>query len=395
MNDASAAQPAPLRDLAAELLPILTENAAKVDTEANFPLAAVDALRRSGLFGLMVPVEYGGLGGTLTEMVEVAQVLAGGCLSTAMIWVMHSQQIDSVIRYGSGQLKRELLPRVAAGEVYLASVTTESGSGGHLLTAAESLRHTGTGMEINRNAPIVTGGEYADGFLITMRDAEDVSANQVTLVYVDRQDLEIEQYGEWNTLGMRGTRSVGMRINGSSPSHCVVGERGGYRSIAIESVIPIAHLGWSACWLGAARQAFSDVVKLIRSPRRPSSIDPNSPLVAARLARIRMDLELVSGYLNRVLGEVLECRSDGRSLDTTEMQIHINTLKVAAAERTFSAVDGLIQLAGVSVGYSRSSSVPLERHFRDLRSASLNFSNDRMLVANGALSLMDRKVTLA
>jgi len=395
VNQQNSGRDVKLRGLAEDLVPVLAANAADVDQSGCFPVSAVEALRGSGLFGLSVPVEFGGLGGTLSDLSEVAQILASGCLSTAMIWAMHCQQVDSVVRYGTVRLCEDLLPRVAAGKAYIASVTTEPTGGGHLLSAQASLDQAGEELVMRRVAPIVTGGEYADGFLVTMKDSANASSNQVTLVYADRSQLDIEYRGQWNALGMRGTRSLGMTLSGQLPLHQIVGERGEYRTVAVQSMIPLAHIGWSACWLGGARARLADVVGLVRSPRRPKSLDPNSPLTASRLARVRVDLELVSAYLNSVVGEVIAHRAEGHSLDSPETQIHINTLKISAAELTFRAVDSLIELTGLSTGYSRDSAVPLERTFRDLRSATLNYSNDRLLTMNGSLSLLDRAVRLA
>jgi acyl-CoA dehydrogenase len=381
-------------DLAREALPTLVEQAPAVDEAATFPSVGVDALRRNGLFGLLVPGEYGGLGGDLGDLVDVATVLASGCLSTALIWAMHCQQVDSLVRFGTDALRTELLPRVARGEVYVASVTTEPGTGGHLLTANAALHDEGELLTVDRQAPIVTGGEHADGFLVTMRDGTEASDNRVTLVYAGREQLRLSGAGGWNPLGMRATRSVGMHLAGEVPAHQVVGERGRYRTVAVESMIPAAHLAWSACWLGAARAALVDVVALLRSPKRPRSINLDSDLFTERLARVRIDLELVSAYLTRVRDEVLDRRAAGRSLDMPDVQIHINTLKVVAAELTFRAVDRLVQLTGLATGYLKTSPIPLERHFRDLRSASLNYANDRLVTASGSLSLMDRSVRL-
>src|SRR5437868_6506590 len=82
--------------------------------------------------------------------------------------------------------------------------------------------------------------------------------------------------GARNPLGMRGTRSIGLHLAGEVPAHQVVGERGRYRTVAVESMIPAAHLAWTACWLGAARAALADVVALLRSPKRPRSINLDS-----------------------------------------------------------------------------------------------------------------------
>jgi acyl-CoA dehydrogenase len=353
------------------------------------------ALRETGLLGLLVPADHGGLAGDLPELVEIAQELAAECPSTAMIWAMHCQQVDPLVHYAGLRLRDRLLPRIAKGATYLASVTTEPGKGGHLLTGVAPVRTDSSRLWLKRDAPVVTGGEVADGFLVTMRASEDAREDQLTLVYADRDQLNIDLGTGWDTLGMRGTASVGLRLAGSLPAWQAVGEPGEFRTIAVESLAPVGHLAWAACWLGAARGALAKLVTLIRSADRPTSFNIRSDLFAERLARVRMDLELVSAYLRTVCDEVVACRAAGSTLDVPAIQIHLNTLKVVAAERAFSAVDRMVQLAGLSLGYRRDAAVPLERYFRDLRSASLNYANDRLLVANGALTLLDQSVKLA
>lgn len=369
---------------------VLAEFAGDVDEKARFPVESMQAIRESGLMGLLVPREYGGLGGDLDDLAETAVTLAGGCLSTAMIWAMHCQQVDTLVRFGSASLHERLLPRIAAGTVYVASVTSEKGKGGHLLTASAPLVATDAGVLVERDAPMVTGGSHADGFLITMRAAPDAPAHAVSLVYADREQLDTHCTGEWAALGMRGTDTVAMRLRGTVPADQVIGE---FRPAAIDSFIPCGHIGWAACWLGAARGALSGFVSVLRSPARPSTLDLASPLVAAQLARVRIQLELVSGYLHRVVLEVRRLRGTG-GLEAPAAQIHLNTLKVAASELTLQAVQGLIELGGVGLGYLKRSPVPLERHLRDLQSASLNYGNDRLLTATGKLVLVDRAVEL-
>ncbi|MFI7110328.1 acyl-CoA dehydrogenase family protein [Nonomuraea sp. NPDC050227] len=382
-------------ELARAVVPILAKYAPECDAQATFPQASLDTLRESGLMGLLVPTRFGGRGGDLADLVEIAQILAAGCGSTAMIWAMHCQQVETLVRHGSPRLHDRLLPSVASGELYLASVTTEPGTGGHLLSAGAPLTAEGRRLRFTRDAPIVTGGAYADGFLITLRESPDAPANRVTLVFAARDQLKITSRGAWNPLGMRGTHSIGMKIDGCVDEEQIVGAPGRFREVAMDSLIVTGHIAWAACWLGLARAALTELVGLLRSPRRPRSIDLESDLLAARLARVRIDQELVSAYLSQLVEQVNRHRAAGQSLDTPATQIQINTLKVAAAELTFASVDRLVQLAGMSGGYLKNAPIPLERHFRDLRSAALNYSNDRLLVATGRLSLLDREVRLA
>lgn len=379
----------------ADVLPVLREHAAAIDDEAAFPEAGLGALAGSGLLGLLVPVEHGGMGGDVADLVAIAEELAGCCMSTALIWAMHCQQTDALVRFGSPWVREHVLPRVARGEVYLASVTTEPGKGGHLLTGVAPLQDDGDGFRLDRDAPVVTGGLHAQGFLITMRASDDATEKQVSLVYADRDQLEVAPAGGWDTLGMRGTQSVGLKISGTVPARQLLGAPGGFRTIAVESMAPVGHLGWAACWLGTARGAFAELVGWLRSGNRSRGIDLSSDLVSERIARIRMDLELVGAYLHRVTDELVGLRAEEKSLSGNDVQIHLNTLKVTAAELTFRAVDRMVRLAGLTVGYRRDSPLPLERHFRDLRSASLNYADDRLLVSTGALALMDRAVRLA
>jgi acyl-CoA dehydrogenase len=201
-------------------------------------------------------------------------------------------------------------------------------------------------------------------------------------------------HGTWQALGMRGTESIPLRLVGEVPGKQLVGEAGRFRVAAIESFIPCGHIGWVACWLGTARGALAALTSLLRSPARPGSADPKSELLAERLARARLSLELVSAYLWRVVQEIDELRARGQSLDAPATQIHLNLLKVAGSELTYDAVDRLIHIAGLPLGYLERSPIPLERHLRDLRSASLNYANDRLLVTTGTLSWLDSSVRL-
>ncbi|MET7641180.1 acyl-CoA dehydrogenase family protein [Streptomyces sp. NPDC005438] len=375
--------------LATDLVPTLAQHATEADASGAFPRESIEALRDVGLFGLLVPTEYGGMGGGLGDLVDVSVVLAGGCLSTALIWAMHCQQVDVLVRHAGERLRTELLPRVAKEGYYLASVTTEPSKGGHLLSASSALLTEEEELVVRRSAPVVTGGEHADGFLVTMRAGPDCPANQVSLVHLHREQTEAEVVRDWDAMGMRATRSVGMELSGMAAGYQLVGEPGGFRRVAVDSMIPAGHLAWSSCWLGAARAALDGVVSLLRSRQRPGGISVDSEMVRHRLARARVDVELSGTYLLRLRDEVVDRRRQGTPLDDRSFQIRLDTLKVACSELTFSAVDRLVQLGGAMTGYLRNSPVPLERHFRDLRSASLNYSNDRLLGAIGALTLLD------
>jgi acyl-CoA dehydrogenase len=369
---------------------VAAEHVADTDADASFPTHALAEMRASGLLGLLVPVEYGGLGGTLDDLIDASIALGRVDMSMAMIAAMHCQQTLAVVRHATEPLRATVLRDIAAGRCYLASVTTEGGSGGHLLSAGAALGTDADRLTVDRFAPIVTGGAYADAFLITMREAEDSAENRVSLVYARRDQLTIDQSGQWNPLGMRASHSVALRMRGAVPREQVIGEPGEFRTIAGTVFGPLAHLGWSACWLGTAAGALQRVLALLRSPEGRKKFDLHSELLLTRLARIRQHLDTVHALL-RHTAAVFSAAPDP-SVPT--VQLLLNTLKVSAAEQCHAAVDDLIEAVGLRHGYLKDSPTGLERALRDLRSASLNYSNDRLNLANGRQALLDHEVHL-
>jgi acyl-CoA dehydrogenase len=375
-----------------ELTRTVTErHAERADAEARFPVEALAAMRRTGLLGLLVPAGYGGGGGTLTDLVTTTVELGRADMSVAMIFAMHCQQVLALARYGGDRLRSAVLPAVAEGSVYVASVTTELGKGGHLLTSGSPVHQVGGTLLIDRRAPVVTGGAHADGFLITMAMPGATSPTQVDLLYATRDQIHLEVLGDWRPLGARATESLPMRLTGSVPDWQVVGEHGGFRSIAASLFAPLAHIGWAAAWLGAAAGAYGRVVRHIRSDKGRAQFDPSSELLLTRLADARARLDVVHALLRHTVA-VVESAPD---VTATPVQLLVNTLKTEAATGCFAVADALVELTGLRHGYLTDSPLWLERTFRDLRSASLNYGNDRLRLANGSLALMDTGVRLA
>lgn len=370
---------------------VAEEHAAHTDREAAFPVQALEAMRRTGLLGLLVPSEFGGGGGSVTDLVDATIELGRADMSVAMVFAMHCQQAAALARFGSDQLRAEVLPAIADGKIYLGSVTTEPGTGGHLLTSGSPSELTDSSLWIEREAPVVTGGRHADGFLITMRTPGATTPSQVDLVYAARDQLRIEVRGDWQPLGMRATESIPLRLAGSVPDWQVIGGHGGFRGIATQVFAPLAHIGWAAAWLGTAAGAYSRVIQHIRRSPARGSFAPSSDLLLTRLARTRARLDATHALLRHTV-HVTGSRED---LSAPPVQLLLNTLKTEASVNCFAAVDELVELTGLRHGYLAHSPLFLERAFRDLRSASLNYGNDRLLLASGTLALMDSEVRLA
>ena len=94
----------------------IAPNAAEADREATFPQKSFDACVELELPSLGIPVEYGGAGADMVTQAIMAEELARVCASTSLTILISKLSMLPVINWGSEELKRTYLPRVASGE---------------------------------------------------------------------------------------------------------------------------------------------------------------------------------------------------------------------------------------------------------------------------------------
>ena len=364
----------------------LAQWASEVDAESRFPHESVAALREADLLGYFVPPELGGIGGDVRTYCRIAEALGRECLSTAMIWVMHAHQTAVIVDHRTAA-QEPYLREIAEQGVLLASVTSEPGKGGDVLRAEAPLHAEGGRLRLRRRAPAVSYGAQAGFFLITMRAGEDRPPTDVRLVLVRPDDGEVTVTGTWDAMGLRGTASAPMTFDVTVDPERVVGTS--FRAAALQSLVPLAQVGWTAAWYGSAKGALA---RYLSGQRERRTRDPNSDLFLARLAELRLQLDLVESLLLRVADRLDRLRAEDAPLARYEEVAHnllVNNLKIAGSRMAFSVADGLVELGGLGGGYLRSHGVGIERTFRDLRSAALMYHNDRLLLANGRLVLVE------
>src|SRR2546427_1179293 len=139
------------------VLVIATRHAAEVDAEARFPAEAVTELRRSGLLGLTVPVEHGGLGAGPLEFADAVSRLAQACGSTAMVYLMHVSAVMPVVAAPPTGLPG--LARVIAEGKMGTLAFSERGSRSHFWTpVSKSVAAKGSAPAESAQSLVTTAG---------------------------------------------------------------------------------------------------------------------------------------------------------------------------------------------------------------------------------------------
>ncbi len=96
-----------------EILPHATD----LEHKDEFPEAIVDGMKEMGLFGLMIPEEYGGLGESLLTYALVVEQIARGWMSVSGVINTHFIVAYMLMQHGTQEQKDRLLPLMATGEL--------------------------------------------------------------------------------------------------------------------------------------------------------------------------------------------------------------------------------------------------------------------------------------
>src|SRR5690349_6330954 len=140
----------------------LSEYASDVDINARFPKESVRALAEAGFFGLCISNEFGGAGQGPRVFAAVAEELAQGCCSTAMIYVMHVAAAQAIASSTTLKRKDEVLRRIAAGEHLTTLAFSEKGSRSQFWAPISALTEGEGGFDVSAEKSWVTSAHHAD-----------------------------------------------------------------------------------------------------------------------------------------------------------------------------------------------------------------------------------------
>ncbi len=374
---------AQVRQIGAE---VASPAADSVDRDARFPREAIDALRNRGLLGALVPPEYGGLGCSIPEVAMMCEILGQYCANTAMVFAMHQIQVACIVHHGlSTDYFRAYARELTERQLLLASATTEANIGGDVRTSACAVERTGERFALAKQAPVISYGAEADDILVTARRAADAAGSDQVIVLARKGGTTLTQTSGWDTLGFRGTCSLGFRLEAQGDVSQIIPLP--YADVSARTMHPVSHIVWSSLWLGLASDAVSKARAFVRAEARkkPGTTPPG----ALRLAEVVSTLQTMRTNVHDVTHEYERLLGDAEALSGLSFTIRANNLKIACSKLVVEIVTQAMLICGIS-GYKHDSKFSLGRHLRDAYGAALMINNDRIYNANASLLLVSK-----
>jgi acyl-CoA dehydrogenase len=351
-----------------------------VDRKARFPSEAVEALRGAQMLSVLVPTGLGGDGASIGDVADAVEALARHCASTAMVYAMHQMQVACLVRHGRSEALVEYQRAIVDRQLLLASATTEIGVGGDIRTSMCAVERAGGRFTLEKKAPVISYGESADAVLATARRTPESPSNDQVLVLCTAPGLELEATSGWDTLGFRGTCSLGFSLTAEGDENHVLDDP--FADIASRTMLPSSHILWSAVWLGIAAAAVDRARRFVRTEARKSP-GVTSP-AAVRLAELMTVFQQMEALVRGAARTYDEVCDDLETLAGMGFAIAMNGLKVSSSTLVVEIVGRALAICGIA-GYREDSPYSLGRLLRDAYGAAIMVNNDRILANNAQM----------
>jgi acyl-CoA dehydrogenase len=211
------------------------------------------------------------------------------------------------------------------------------------------------------------------------------------LTLVRKGDYTLTQTSSWDAMGMRGTCSPGFKLAARGPEAQII--PGSFADSSAQTMVPYSHILWSSLWWGIAADAVARASEFVRAAarRNPGTVPPT----AMRLAEVSTRLQAMRHNWLSLATEFDALGARGpegmQELLSIGWALKLNNLKIGASRAAPQIVHAALQITGI-LGYKNDSPFSLGRHYRDVLSASLMISNDRIASKNASMLLIYKDV---
>ena len=324
--------------------------------DGTYPWENLDALARIGVLGMSIPEEYGGLDLPVFETSLVLEEVAKGCYATAIALMgMVGVQTRAIVAYAPESLKREILPKVATGEVHLAVCMTEPHAGTDVPNYKTNTVIKGDKAVVNGVKTLISRAKEATWFVVFTRVNGTPGREGIGCVLINRDMPGFEVTALYHTMG--GENLAELQFNNIEvPAENVILGEGGFKKL-LKAFNTQRCLNPSIS-LGLAEAAFEEAINYVRERSIRGQPVANFQGIQWKLAELYRDIEAGRSLLWRA------CMTADPFPDPHEAAI----AKMFVNEMAIRVANEALQMHG---GYGFTDEYPISRIYRGVRYGSL------------------------
>jgi len=341
-----------------EILPVATE----LEHADEYPTEIVEGLKELGLFGLMIPEEYGGLGESLLTYALAVEEIARGWMSVSGIINTHFIVAYMLLQHGTDEQKQKYLPRMATGEVRGAFSMSEPGCGSDVSAIKTKAVRDGDGYSITGQKMWLTNGGSANlvAVLVKTDEGADSVYRNMTTFLVDKEPgfgetaQGITIPGKIEKMGYKGVDTTEMVFEGHRISaNQILGGEPGKGFYQMMDGVEVGRVNVAARGCGVANRAFELGVAYAQQRETFGKKIAEHQAVLFRLAEMATKVEAAHAMMVRAA----RMKDSGARND-----LEAGMAKYLASEYCSQVVEDSFRIHG---GYGFSKEYEIERLYRE------------------------------
>jgi len=326
------------------------------DKAHRFPREAIDEMAALGLFGMLVPEQYGGSDtGYVAYAMALEEIAAGDGACSTIMSVHNSVGCVPILKFGSEQQKQQFLTPLASGAMLGAFALTEPQAGSDASSLKTRARLDGDHYVLNGSKQFITSGQNAGVVIVFAVTDPDAGKRGITAFIVPTDTPGYQVARVEDKLGQHASDTCQIVFdNVRVPVAYRLGEEGQGYKIALAN-LEGGRIGIASQSVGMARAAFEVARDYAKERQSFGKSLIEHQAVAFRLA----DMATKIAVARQMVLHAAALRDAGRPA-----LVEASMAKLFASEMAEKVCSDALQTLG---GYGYLSDFPLERIYRDVR----------------------------
>jgi len=320
-----------------------------------YPADLIDDMKQMGVFGLVVPEEYGGSGVSATCYAAVTEELSRGWMSLAGAMGSHSVIAKLVLEFGTDRQRDRYLPGMATGETRAAMALTEPGGGSDLQAMTTHAVRDADGYVVNGTKTWITNAIRAAvlGVMVKTSRSADPPHRGISILLLEKgPGLTVSR--PLPKLGYKGVESCEVAFDDHrAPLESLLGVEEGHGFAQMMRGLEIGRIQVASRAVGVAQAAFDDAVRYSQERHAFGKPIWEHQAIGHHLANMATRIAAARGLVM----QAAEVYDSGKRAD-----LEAGMAKLFASEMCKDVVFDAMRIFGA---YGFSPEFDIERYYRD------------------------------